>query len=184
MGETRSPDELLQRVATGDRAAFADLYDVVVARVHGMTTRVVRDPSQAEEVTQDVMIEVWKKAPRFDPTRGSAIGWILAMAHRRAVDRVRSVQRDRDRTMAHGASMQETPADTTSDAVLDNLDAAAVGKAVEVLTPLQREAIEMAYWRGLTYPEVATELGVPLGTVKTRIRDGMQRLATAMGGAR
>ena len=169
--------ELLARVARGDEAAFAELYDLVAPRVHAVVLRVVRDPAQAEEVTQEVMVELWRLAPRFDERRGSVSAWASTVAHRRAVDRVRSTQSARDRD--HRDVAERTAAadhDAVSEVVEDRLERERVTRALGSLTPAQRESIELAYFSGYTYREVAAVLDVPEGTVKTRIRDGLIRL--------
>jgi RNA polymerase sigma-70 factor, ECF subfamily len=167
---------LLERAGAGDRAAFAELYDAVVTRVFGLARRVVRDPAQAEEVAQEVMVDVWRHAPRFDPALGSALSWILAITHRRAVDRVRSEEAARRRTR-DVAILEPTVAHEPAGEAAETSDSVGrVRAALEGLTDLQRQAIELAYFDGLTYRQVAETLGTPLGTVKTRIRDGMLRL--------
>lgn len=175
------PDALLTRTARGDREAFAALYDVFAGQVYGVVRRVLRDPAQSEEVAQDVLVEVWRTATRFNPERGSARGWILTMAHRRAVDRVRSEQASRDREERVGARSHEAVFDEVADAVEHQAEAAQLRDALTQLTPVQREAIELAYYGGNTYREVASLLDTPLGTIKTRMRDGLIRLRDAMG---
>jgi RNA polymerase sigma-70 factor (ECF subfamily) len=170
---------LMRRVGLGDQAAFAELYDAVVARVHGTVLGVVRDPAQAEEVTQEVFVEVWRIAPRFDGSRGSVAAWITTIAHRRAVDRVRSEQSARVRADADARRL-EAPRDVVADTVVDDdqslFDRARVRRALDRLTEAQRQSVELAYFGGHTYREVALLLGLPEGTIKTRIRDGMIRL--------
>jgi RNA polymerase sigma-70 factor, ECF subfamily len=175
-------EDLLSTVAKGDQTAFATLYDRVGAQVYGGIRRVVRDPSQSEEVTQEVLLEVWRTASRFDRSRGSAMGWIMTMAHRRAVDRVRSEQASRNRDDriavrdAGGAAF-----DVVVEDVEARLEQQQVRQALSELTDLQREAIELAYYGGYTYREVAELLDTPLGTVKTRLRDGLIRLRDTIG---
>jgi RNA polymerase sigma-70 factor (ECF subfamily) len=173
-------DELLRAVAKGDESAFGRLYDLVAPRVLGVTRRMLRDLAQSEEVTQEVLVEVWRTAPRFDPTKGSALSWILTISHRRAVDRVRQAQA---RTSREGrfAATAETPYDAVAEDVAENLEKQQVRRCLESLTTLQREAIMLAYFRGMTYREVAEELGVALPTVKTRMRDGLIRIRDCMG---
>jgi RNA polymerase sigma-70 factor, ECF subfamily len=174
-------EELLPQVSRGDQQAFSDLYDIVGGEVYGLVRRVVRDPSIAEEVAQEVLLEVWRTATRFDPQRGSARAWILTMAHRRAVDRVRSEQSSRDRDERAGARDLAAPFDVVSEEVQDRLDHRQVRDALGELTDLQREAVQLAYYGGYTQSEVADLLDAPLGTVKTRLRDGLIRLRDAMG---
>ena len=179
-GEDVNPDALLLATARGDGEAFAELFDAVAPKVVGVVRRVVRDPSLSEEVAQEVMTEVWRKAKRFDPDRGSALTWIMTIAHRRAVDRVRSTQAARDRDEREGRK-RVRPFDATSEAVVMADERAEVMEALDSLTELQREAIELAYYEGHTYREVAELLDAPLGTVKTRMRDGLIRLRDTLG---
>jgi len=174
-------EALLRLVARGDQAAFERLYDRVAGPVLGVVLRVLRDPAQSEEVAQEVLVEVWRTASRFDPARGGAATWILTMAHRRAIDRVRSAQAATDRD-AKVAQLDHSPAyDEVSEAVQARLERDQVRRALESLTELQREAVRLAYYGGYTYREVAELLDVPLGTVKTRLRDGLGRLRDALG---
>lgn len=177
------PDDegLLLAVARGDHDAFEALYDRFAANVFGVVRRTLRDPSQSEEVTQEVFVELWRQAARFDPERGRASTWILTFAHRRAVDRVRAEQSRRDRTDRVAAREHRREHDEVAESVELRLEHQQVRAALEVLTPLQREAVELAYYRGLTYREVAEQLGAPLGTIKTRMRDGLIRMRDALG---
>ncbi|MET7950854.1 sigma-70 family RNA polymerase sigma factor [Micromonospora sp. NPDC005324] len=174
-------DELLPRVARGDEAAFATLYDAMAGRVLGLARRVVRDPAQAEEVTQEVMVEVWRTAGRFDAGRGSASAWILTMAHRRAVDRVRSEQAHTDRTQQVAATETNVPYDEVVEDVTARLEREQVRRCLDRLTPVQRESVTLAYYGGHTYREVAEKLQTPLPTVKTRMRDGLIRMRDCLG---
>lgn len=177
--KTRHVDDLtthLVACADGDQAAFAALYDAVAPRVHGLVLRVLRDHHQSEEVSQEVLLEVWESASRFDPARGSALSWVLTMAHRRAVDRVRTSESARRRDLAAAESSWERPFDETAVAVHASFEAVRVREALATLTPAQREAIELAYFGGHTYGEVSQLTEVPLGTTKSRIRDGLHRL--------
>ncbi|HKX75595.1 MAG TPA: ECF RNA polymerase sigma factor SigK [Acidimicrobiia bacterium] len=171
---------LLTQVAHGSRDSFAQLYDAVATPVFGLIKQILRDPAMSEEVAQEVMLEVWKNAPRYDPSRGSALTWILVMAHRRAVDRVRSEQAARERVARVAPQWQEPPHDPVEESALRFDQAGIVRRALAGLTDAQRQAIELAYYQGLTQSEIAGHLGVPLGTVKTRIRDGLQRLQTLL----
>lgn len=172
--------ELLRRVARGDEQAFAALYDELARLVHGIVLRVLRDPSQSEEVTQEVLVELWRLAPRYDRSKGSVRSWAATVAHRRAVDRVRSEQASRARDDRSGR-LEITETDTVASDVEDRLDRERVVKALEELTPLQRQSVELAYYGGHTYREVAVLLDIPEGTVKTRIRDGLTRLRDQLG---
>lgn len=176
-----SAEELLTAVARGDEAAFGALYDQLAGLVHGVVRQVVRDPAQSEEVTQEVFVEIWRTATRFDARRGSARTWAVTMAHRRAVDRVRSEQASRDRTERIGRRDRQRAFDEVSEAVETRFEHRQVRAALDQLTDLQREAVELAYYGGYTYREVAELLDTPLGTVKTRLRDGLVRLRDAMG---
>jgi RNA polymerase sigma-70 factor (ECF subfamily) len=163
-------DELLLRVAGGDQRAFEDLYTLVSGPVFGLVKRVVRDPAQSEEVAQEVLLELWRSAARFDPGRGSALAWVLTLAHRRAVD-----QRE---------ALRATPAfDQVAEEVEAGLEREWVRRCLARLTALQRQSVTLAYYEGYTYREVAERLSLPLGTVKTRMRDGLTRLRHCLGGA-
>jgi RNA polymerase sigma-70 factor (ECF subfamily) len=172
--------ELLVRAGTGDRDAFTALYDSVVPRVFGLARRVVRDPAQAEEVAQEVMVEVWRSCPRFDPKLGSALAWIMAITHRRAVDRVRSEQASRRRAEYVGAREDTVAPDPPAEAAERAEELNRVRAALDVLTDLQRQAVQLAYFEGYTYRQVAETLQIPLGTIKTRIRDALIRLRPAL----
>ena len=176
-------DEALVAAARGDQSAFAAFYDATAAAVHGTVLRVLRDPAQSEEVVQEVFLEAWRQAPRFDPERGTARGWVVTMAHRRAVDRVRASQASTARDERAGVR-ELPPYDSVSEEVQVLLERDEVRRALQSLTPLQREAVGLAYYGGRTQKEIADELEVPLGTVKTRLRDGLIRLRDAMGVSR
>ncbi len=173
---------LLARVAVGDQAAFEAVYDHVAAPVFGTVRRVVRDPGLTEEVTQEVFVEVWRGASRFDAGKGSPLAWVATIAHRRAVDRVRSEQRSADRDRRAASSM--IAYDDVAETVEDKLDRERVRRCIGTLTGLQREAVTLAYYGGYTYREVAGLLGVPAGTVSTRMRDGLIRLRDCLGAGR
>jgi len=174
-------EQMLGLVARGDQDAFERLYDRVAGPVLGVVRRVLRDPAQSEEVTQEVLTEVWRTAARFDPSRGGASTWVLTMAHRRAVDRVRSAQSATDRDAKVALRDHSPEFDEVAEAVESRLEAEQVRKALGSLTELQREAVRLAYYGGYTQREVSELLDVPLGTVKTRLRDGLIRLRDALG---
>ncbi|MBX9398614.1 sigma-70 family RNA polymerase sigma factor [Streptomyces sp. TRM72054] len=175
-------DRLLVRVASGDHMAFEELYALVSGPVFGLVKRVVRDPAQSEEVAQEVLLELWRSAARFDPGRGSALAWILTLAHRRAVDRVRSARAAGEREQRE-ALRAGTPAfDHVAEEVEAGLEREWVRRCLNRLTALQRESVTLAYYDGYTYREVAERLSLPLGTVKTRMRDGLTRLRECLGG--
>ncbi|WP_036491350.1 MULTISPECIES: ECF RNA polymerase sigma factor SigK [Nocardioides] len=172
---------LMQRSSRGDEAAFAELYDATSARAYGLALRVVRNPAHAEEVLQEAFLDAWRTSSRFDPTRGSAIGWLLTIVHRKAVDRVRSAEASTARDSTYHRESRPVEHDSTLEAAHASLEAQRVRGAVAGLTAVQREAVELAFFGGYTHTEVATMLDVPVGTAKTRIRDGLIRLRDAMG---
>ena len=167
-------------VARGEATAFDAVFEQIGPSVFGVVKRVIRDPAQSEEVTQEVMLEVWRTASRFDGTRGSAITWVMTMAHRRAIDRVRSVSAQTVRDQKAGP-MFAGSTEEVADAVEARLDAERVRRCLDSLTELQRESIGLAYYGGYTYQQVAGLLDSALGTVKTRIRDGLIRMRDCMG---
>ncbi len=175
-------DDLVRRVARGDSGAFEDLYDELSAAVHGLARRVVRDPARAEDVTQEVFLEVWRKATRFDQGLGKARTWVMTIAHRRAVDAVRRSEAQK-RQDHHGAP-DEVSHDEPADAVITADEHSAVRDCLDTLTDLQLESVRLAYFNGYTYGEVATLLDKPLPTIKTRMRDGLIRLRDCLEGAR
>lgn len=174
-------EELVGRVALGDEPAFASVYDAVVNPVLGVVRAVLRDQAQSEEVAQEVLVEVWRTAPRYRADRGTAINWILTLAHRRAVDRVRHVEAVAARD--HKAALLErTPEyDEVTEQVEARLEREQVRRCLRTLTEIQRQAVTLAYYRGLTYRQVSEALALPLGTVKTRLRDGLIRLRDCLG---
>jgi RNA polymerase sigma-70 factor (ECF subfamily) len=169
-------EDLLRQVALGDVQAFEALYARMSGPVYGLSRRVLRNAPQAEEVTQEVLLWIWREAARFDETQGSAMAWMMTVAHRRAVDRVRSEQRGR--ALLQRAAMLDVQRsfDSVSEEILSRLDGEAVRRCLGALTAIQREAVVLAYYGGHTYAEVAEILELPLGTAKTRIRDGLIRL--------
>jgi RNA polymerase sigma-70 factor (ECF subfamily) len=168
-------DDLLARVARGDDEAFAALYDELSPVVYGLCRRVLRDPAEAEEVAQEAFLQVWRTAPRYDPERGSARSWCTAIAHARAVDRVRSSQRRRAREDT-ALRPDPPPGDLVVEEVTVRLESERVRRALDELPGRQRESLVLAYYGGHTHTEISAMLGVPLGTVKTRIRDAIHRL--------
>jgi RNA polymerase sigma-70 factor (ECF subfamily) len=174
--------DLMARSARGDQVAFAELYDVTSRRVHGVVLRVLRSPEHAEEVTQEVYVEVWQQSARYTPARGSVLAWITTMAHRRAVDRVRSVSSEVSRDNRYAYQSLDPEVDKVWDSVAQKHDIARVREAMQSLTLIQRQALTLAYFDGLTQSQIAELLGLPLGTVKTRIRDALKRLGEILGG--
>jgi RNA polymerase sigma-70 factor, ECF subfamily len=177
-GKGQDLDGLLDLVARGDQDAFETVYDQLAGPVYGLIRKVVRDPAQSEEVTQEVLLEVWRTASRFDATRGSAATWVMTIAHRRAVDRVRSTTAAAEREQKTAQPL--VLGDEVAETVVANMDAERVRRCLGGLTELQRESITLAYYGGYTYPQVASLLHTALGTVKTRIRDGLIRLRDCM----
>jgi RNA polymerase sigma-70 factor, ECF subfamily len=178
---TMDTTALLPAGARGDERAFERLYDVLAPRVYGLVRQVVRDPAQAKEVVQEAFVEVWRTAARFDPARGSVTAWVGTIAHRRAVDRVRSEQAATDRIRRVAAQAGEPPYDEVFDETVAGLEHQQVRRCLRTLTALQRQAITLAYYRGSTYREAAELLGVGLPTIKTRMRDGLIRLRDCLG---
>ncbi|WP_405525760.1 ECF RNA polymerase sigma factor SigK [Streptomyces avidinii] len=174
-------EEVMEKVGHGDKDAFAVLYDAVASMVFGIAVKVVRDRAQSEEVAQEVMIDLWRQAGRYRPEQGSVMTWVATIAHRRAVDRVRSAQACADREHANAVRDQVRPFDEVAEQVETRLDSEQVRRCMRGLTELQRQAVTLAYYRGLTYREVAEALRAPLPTVKTRMRDGLIRLRDCMG---
>lgn len=174
-------DGLLARVAGGDHVAFRELYDVFAPRIYGLIRRTLLDNGQTQEVTQDVFLEVWRSASRFDAARGSATSWIMMMAHGRAVDRVRACQASRDRDRRIGARDCEVNFDPVSEAGELSVESARVKVALASLTAAQRDAISMTYFEGLTGPEIAARLDIPVSTLKSRLREALIRLRDELG---
>lgn len=173
--------ELLGRIAGGDQDAFAKLYDMFSPRAFGLILRVLVDRSQSEEVLQEVFLEIWQSAGRFAPNKGQGRTWILTIAHRRAVDRVRSARAGTDRDMRVGLRDIDVAHDGVAEQVELRIEGKRVSAALAGLPEPQREAITLAYFGGYSQSEIAALVGAPLGTVKTRMRDGLSRLRTQMG---
>ncbi|MFI5662829.1 sigma-70 family RNA polymerase sigma factor [Streptomyces sp. NPDC051684] len=173
--------ELVGRVALGDEEAFASVYDMVMGPVLGTVRAVLRDLAQSEEVAQEIMVEVWRTAPRYRTDRGTAINWILTLAHRRAIDRVRSVEAAAARDQKAALLDHMPDFDQVTEQVEARLEREQVRRCLRTLTEIQRQAVTLAYYRGLTYRQVAESLALPLGTVKTRLRDGLIRLRDCLG---
>ncbi len=178
---TVAPEQLLGRVASGDQDAFAALYDNLSPRVFGLIRRLLIDHAQSEEVLQEVFLEIWQSASRFDPNKGRASTWVMTMAHRRAVDRIRSAQADRERDVRIGTRDLGRDFDQTSEAAEIGIEHERVTAAMSRLSDAQRQAISLTYYGGLSQSELADALKIPLGTVKTRLRGGMIRLRDELG---
>ncbi|WP_225805601.1 ECF RNA polymerase sigma factor SigK [Streptomyces sp. NK15101] len=173
--------EVMQKVAHGDKQAFSVLYDALAPVVFGIVIKVVRDRAQSEEVAQEVMIDLWRQAARYRPDAGTVTSWAATIAHRRAVDRVRSAQAAADREQAQAAREHTTAFDEVAEQVETRMESEQVRRCMRGLTELQRQAVTLAYYQGLTYREVAEALRTPLPTIKTRMRDGLIRLRDCMG---
>jgi RNA polymerase sigma-70 factor (ECF subfamily) len=178
---TLSNEDLLRQIAAGDREAFAALYDRTAPRVFGLVKRLLRDHAQSEEVTQEIFLEIWQTATRYDSSKGGAIAWMLTMTHRRAVDRVRASQASRDRDARIGIRDLAVDYDSVVESVEVHIESERVKEAMMRLTELQRQAVQLAYFGGYSHSEVSAMLSVPIGTVKTRLRDGMIRLRDELG---
>ncbi|MGW2303108.1 sigma-70 family RNA polymerase sigma factor [Streptomyces sp. NPDC001809] len=185
IGDVRpaAPDlpELMGRVALGDQQAFTAVFEAVSGPVLGLVRTVLRDAAQSEEVAQEVLIEVWRTAARYEPSRGSVMTWVLMLAHRRAVDRVRSEQAASNREQRAALLDHAAAYDEVVEQVEGRLEREQVRRCLGGLTELQHQSVTLAYYRGLTYREVAELLAVPLGTVKARMRDGLIRLRDCLG---
>ena len=176
-----TPELLMEKVSSGDRAAFTALYERFSPRVFGLSNRILRDPSQAEEVAQEIFLEIWQRASRFDRARGTATSWIMTITHGRSIDRVRQSQASRARDLKSSVNNFDRDVDSVADSVVQHEDASEVKACLDTLTPLQRESITLAYFGGHTQREVGEMLGAALPTIKTRMRDGLIRLRDCMG---
>ncbi|WP_018162088.1 ECF RNA polymerase sigma factor SigK [Smaragdicoccus niigatensis] len=179
--EAKNLAALVLRCAGGDRGSFAALYDATNARIYGMVLRILRNPAFSEETMQEIYLEIWNSAGQFDPSRGSPMAWMATLAHRRAIDRVRSEQASRTRDSTYHAQSRTTDHDVVAETVADSMEAAVVVRCLETLTLKQREAINIAYYQGLSYREVADQLRTSLPTIKSRIRDGLIGLQKCLG---
>lgn len=176
-----SAEQLLGEVAKGDERAFEQLYEQVAAPLFGLIQRVVRDAAQSEEIAQEVLVEIWRTATQYRADRGSALNWILTLSHRRAVDRVRSAQARKDRETRQASEDYHRPFDEVTDTVTARWEQRQLQRCISTLTELQRESVELTYYRGYTHRQAAGLLEAPLGTVKTRLRDGLIRLRDCLG---
>ncbi|MEJ7647581.1 MAG: sigma-70 family RNA polymerase sigma factor [Nakamurella sp.] len=174
-------DDLLVLVARGDLPAFRNLYDATAPRVLGLARSIVRDPTRAEDITQDAFLDIWRRAAMFDPARSPAIPWIFLITHARAVDHIRRSERIRKHdTLAARNSAESADYDQVIETVLARQEPTTLlNTAVAGLTPFQREAIQLTYWGDLTGPDASRALGIPLPTFKARLRDAMLALRAA-----
>jgi RNA polymerase sigma-70 factor (ECF subfamily) len=175
--------QLVQRVAGGDALALHALYDRTHRVVYTLVMRIIRNAESAEELTLDVYLEIWRRASRYDAANGTVLGWVMNLARSRAIDRVRFNQRKKrvDAGVQHAAGEEEEASGRDChDALELKQQARALRGALGVLTPQEREAIEMAFFSELTYAEVAAQLNEPLGTIKTRIRSALHKLRRAL----
>ncbi|MCV7000167.1 sigma-70 family RNA polymerase sigma factor [Mycolicibacterium alvei] len=180
---TTDLDALLRRVARRDVEAFAEFYDHTKSRVFGLVTKVVRDPGYSEETTQEIYLQVWRSAGGYDPAAGSPMAWLMTLAHRRAVDRVRTEQAASQRESRYGASNVQPPVDHVADSVITEDERRRVTDCLSSLTDVQRECIDLAYYQGLTYSQVSQRLTANLATVKSRMRDAIRGLRNCLGAA-
>ncbi|MFE6994549.1 ECF RNA polymerase sigma factor SigK [Microbacterium sp. NPDC057659] len=172
--------DLIRRVARGDRNAFSELYGMLSPRAFGLILRILVDRAQSEEVLQEVFLEVWQSASRFTPKRGQGRSWLLTIAHRRAIDRVRAAQAGSDRDRRAGLrELASVPASVAEQVEL-KVESERIAGALGRLPDAQREVITLAYYGGYSQSEIAVLTGSPLGTVKTRMRDGLTRLRKEM----
>ena len=177
-------DALVGRMVCGDQWALAALYDATATRVHGLVARIVGDDGIAEEVTGDVYFQAWIQAGRYDAGRGSPLAWLLAIARSRAIDRIRVGVAAR--TTHDPIEVLRLPCERPGPEDVYAIDQRRrqVRAALATLPPDQRQAVELAYYEGLSHTEIAERLGDPLGTVKTRIRVGMHKLHEALSSVR
>lgn len=180
---TTDLDALLRGVARRDAESFAEFYDRTRARVYGLVIRVLRDPGYSEETTQEIYLQVWHNAAGYDPAAGSPLAWLMTLAHRRAVDRVRAEQSSSQRESRYGAATMDIPADHVADSVITADEHRRVVDCLGALTDAQRECIDMAYYGGLTYKQVSERLSANLATIKSRMRDGLRALRHCLGTA-
>ena len=173
---------LIARMAQGDRQAFAEFYDAYAALALGVIRRIVRDPALAEEVLQDVFWEAWSTAGGYDPARGTPEAWIVMRARSRGIDRVRATRRRSDMVVTGLSEATTSLPDPGGDPGTRAEDRKLVSSVLERLPEAQRHVLELAYFGGLTQTEIAEQVNEPLGTVKTRMRLGLERLRTLMEG--
>jgi RNA polymerase sigma-70 factor, ECF subfamily len=173
--------DLVKRVASGDEGDFIELYDATSSRVYGSALQMLRSPRLAAEVTEEVYVEVWRQASRYDPSKGGVLAWMMSMVHRRSLDRMRRISKEPAREQ-YATANGDREFDRLSDEVIESrLDADRAREAMRSLTDIERQALTLAYFKGCSQTEVARLLGLPLGTVKSLIRDGLIGLRDALG---
>lgn len=175
---------LMRRIAQGDKEAFASLYDRFSGPLYGAALRIVRDPTEAQDIVHDAFVTLWEKASTFETDRGSAFSWVITLVRNRAIDRVR-MRRRRAELLADSVPSdlgygEASGAPSVEDAAAMGDDAQAVRAAVATLPPEQQRALELAFFGGLTQEEIARKLSEPLGTVKARIRRGLLKLRDSL----
>lgn len=173
---TRSTELLLKAVALRDKQAYSELYAAQRTSIRTAAHRLLRDFHQAEEVAQEVLLHIWQSASRFDPARGSAAAWIGQITRARTIDRIRHCQASRARDQWHADHAMVTDFDSVSERVLADVDIAMVREGLLQVSAIQREAIVLAFFTDRSYPDIADLLHIPLGTLKTRVRDGLIRI--------
>ncbi len=181
---TDSTGDLLMRIAGGDRAAFERLFTDQSRLLLALILRIVKSRSLAEEVLQECFAEVWTRCGRFDPERGTGRAWLITLCRRRAIDCVRSVQSQQDRDFADGLRSSAETGDQVEQTVIDRAESDRTVTALKVLPPEQSTPIVMAFYQGLTHAQISENLKVPLGTIKSRIRDGMKKLRDELEASR
>lgn len=172
--------DLLRRSGQGDEDAFSAFYQLTMQRTYSLTRRILVNTEIAQDTTQEIYLTVWQEARRYDPTLGNPFAWLLTIAHRKAVDKVRAEQSSSARAARWAIANHSPDYDSVAETVATRLEAQTVITCLRNLSPVQREAINLAYYGGLTYREVSEHLSIPLSTTKTRIRDGLKNLRTCL----
>jgi RNA polymerase sigma-70 factor (ECF subfamily) len=167
---------LMSKVAEGDQSAFTALYEATSKIVFGLVLRIVIDRATAEEVLLDVFTQAWRQAATFDRKRGTPLAWLMTIARSRAIDRLRSGRHDQSKSALEDAAELTALTPTPEDSTVMSERQQLVRTAIDSLTPEQKEVIELAYFSGLSHTEIASKLGHPLGTVKTRTRLAMMKM--------
>lgn len=173
-------DALLVRTGNGDVVAFSELYDLTSTRVFGLCRRLIRDVAEAEDIAQEAYLEIWAKAGIFDPFRGAGTGWIMAIAHHRAVDRVRSAEGARRRDTTYTRNAFRRPGDDTPESVLAEAELQEIRSAIGLLSEVRQQALTYAFFTDHTYAQASSLLGIPLGTFKSRVRDAVLALRSVL----